>query len=176
MKKAAERLVQLRIRIFISPSKGTFPAVEVWVWPPFLLPCLLVSPAVPPKIVEVSPREREEPGTSHHCCFPHFQIAPVPGTAMLLPGRERKHDPPVGQAHGLGDSALGRMFYTQLFSSCGSWYDLVWYPELQSISLPAVRIPCDLLMSGVKNAIPCKSCLWNAVLKAPWLCFQLCCH
>lgn len=29
MKKAAERPVELRIQISISPSKGTFPAVEV---------------------------------------------------------------------------------------------------------------------------------------------------
>lgn len=47
MKKAAERLVQLRILISISPSKGTFPAAGVW--PLFLPQGLMVPRAAPPK-------------------------------------------------------------------------------------------------------------------------------
>lgn len=64
MKKAAERPVELRIQISISPPKGAFPAGEVRVWPPFLCKCLLVSPPAPPKNVEVSPRGGEEQHTA----------------------------------------------------------------------------------------------------------------
>jgi len=86
MKRAAERLVHLRIQIAVSPSQGTFPAVEVRIWSPFLPQCLLVYPAAPPEIVEVGPREREEPD----CTAPSpCSNSTGAWSSVRLPGRGR---------------------------------------------------------------------------------------